>query len=70
MCLGRMPEYPQPQIYLNGMILQWVKNARYLGNIVASQLKYDMDIQLKRGQFYGSVNSLCAKFRGILQDIK
>ena len=27
MCLGRMPEYPQPQIYLNGMILQWVKNA-------------------------------------------
>ena len=45
MCLGRMPEYPQPQIYLNGMILQWVKNARHLGNIVTSQLKDDMDIQ-------------------------
>ena len=69
MCLRRMPEYPQPQIYLNGMILQWVKNARHLGNIVTSQLKDDMDIQLKRGQFYGAVNSLCAKFRGILQDI-
>ena len=69
MCLGRMPEYPQPQIYLNGMTLQWVKNARHLGNIVTSQLKDDMDIQLKRGQFYGAVNILCAKFRGILQDI-
>ena len=34
-CLGRIPEYPQPQIYLNGMILQWVKNARHLGNIVS-----------------------------------
>ena len=64
-----MPEYPQPQIYLNGMILQWVKNARHLGNIVTSQLKDDMDIQLKRGQFYGAVNSLCAKFRRKLQDI-
>ena len=28
-----------------------------------------MDIQLKRGQFHGAVNNLCAKFRGILQDI-
>ena len=38
MCLGRMSEYPQPQIYLNRMILQWVKNVRHLGNIVSSQL--------------------------------
>ena len=28
-----------------------------------------MDIQLKRGQFYGAVNSMCVKFRGILQDV-
>ena len=69
MCLGRMPEYHQPQIYLNGMILQWVTNARHLGNIVTSQLKDDMDIQLKHGQFNGVVSSLCAKFRGILQDV-
>ena len=34
MCLGRMPEYPQPQIYLNGMILQLVKNARHLGKLL------------------------------------
>ena len=45
------------------------KNARHLGNIVTSQLKDDMDIQLKHGQFYGSVNSLFAKFWGIPQDI-
>ena len=32
-------------------------------------VKDDMDIQLKRGQFYWAVNSLCAKFRGILQGI-
>ena len=36
---------------------------------ILSQLKDDMDIQSKRGQFYGAVNSLCAKFRGIRQDI-
>ena len=65
MCLGRMPEYPQPQIYLNGMILQWVKNARHLGNIVTPQVKDDMGIQLKPGQFNGAVNSLCEKFGGI-----
>ena len=28
-----------------------------------------MDIQLKLGQFHWAVNSLCEKFRGILQDI-
>ena len=38
-CLGRIPKHPQTQISLNGMILQWVKNARHLGNIVTSQLK-------------------------------
>ena len=69
MCLGRMPEYPKLQINLNGITLLWVKSARHLGNIVTSQLKDDMDIQLKRGQFHWAVNSLSAKFRQILQDI-
>ena len=56
-------EDARTQIYLDGMILQWVKNARHLENIITLQLKDDMDIQLKCGQFYGAVNSLCAKFR-------
>ena len=46
MCLGRMAEYSQPQIYLNGITLQGVNNARHLGNIFTSQLKDDMGIQL------------------------
>ena len=49
MFLGRMPECPQVQIYLNSMTLKWVKNARHLGNNVTSQLKDDMNIQLKGG---------------------
>ena len=67
--LGKMPECPQPRIGVNGMTLKWVKNARHLRNIVTSQLKDDMDIQLKRWQFYGAVNALSSKLRGILQDI-
>ena len=69
MCLRGMPEYFQPQISLNGINLQWVKNARHLENIATLQLKDDMDLQLKRGEVYGAVNGLYAKFRGILQDI-
>ena len=44
------------------------EKCKALGNIVASQLKDDVDIQLKHGQFCGAVSSLCAKFRGNRQD--
>ena len=43
--------------------------ARQLGNLITWNLKDDADaddIQLKRGRFYGSVNNLCARFKGIL----
>ena len=46
-----MPKCPQPQIYLNGMTLEWMKNARYFGNIATSQLKYDTEIQLNVNNF-------------------
>ena len=45
------------------------ENARHLGNIVTSQLKDDMDIQLKPRQFQKAVNSVCAKCRWVLPDI-
>ena len=45
------------------------ENARHFGNIVTSQLKDDMDIQLKPRQFHRAVNSVCAKCRWVLPDI-
>ena len=63
--LGRCQNVPNecPQIYLKGMDLKLMNKEIHLGNIVTSQLTDNMDIQLKRGQFYGAVNNLCAKLR-------
>ena len=67
MCVGKDGEFFQGNIYLDGEKLKWVNCARHLGNLITWNLKDD-DIQLKRGYFYGSVNNLCAKFKGILNN--
>ena len=53
-------------IYLGREKLRWVDSFKHLGNIVTPDLKDDLDIQLKRGTFFRSVNGLCAKFKGVL----
>ena len=39
---------------------------KWNGNVITADEKYDSDIQLKRGNFYRSVNGLCYKFKGTL----
>jgi len=56
-------------VYLSGEKLSWCNQVKHLGNILSYNLKDDHDIQLKRGYFYGSVNTLCAKFKCVLNDI-
>ena len=53
-------------VYLGGERLRWVDSLKHLGNIVTPDLKDDLDIQLKRGNFFRSVNGLCAKFKSVL----
>ena len=53
-------------MYLGGEKLRWVDSFRHLGNIVTPDLKDDLDIQLKGGNFFTSVNGLCAKFKNVL----
>ena len=54
--------------HLDGEKFKWVNCVRHLGNLITWNLKDDDDIQLKRGYFYRSVNNLCAKFKGILNN--
>ena len=53
-------------IYLGREKLRWVDSFKHLGNIVTPDLKDGLDIQLKRGNFFRSVNGLCAKFKKVL----
>ena len=68
MCVGKDGEFFQGNIYLDGENLKCVNCARHLGNLITWNLKDDNDIPVKRGYFYGSVNNLYAKFKGILND--
>ena len=68
MCVGKDGEFFQGNIYLDGEKLKWVNCVRHLGNLITWNLKDDDDIQLKRWYFYGSVNNLYAKFKGILNN--
>ena len=43
-----------------------VDSFRHLGNIVTPDIKDDLDIQLKRGNCFRSVNGLCANFKSVL----
>ena len=50
------------------MTLKWENIAKHSKNIVTSELKDDIRIQLKLGQFYEAVTRLCANVLGIIQD--
>ena len=68
MRVGKDGEFFQGYIYLGGEKLKLVNCASDLDNLITWNLEDDDDIQLKRGYFYGSVNNLCAKFKGILNN--
>ena len=42
-------------------MLEWTDTFKYIGNVITAEQKADSDIQVKRGNFYRSVNGLCYK---------
>ena len=50
-------------IYLQGSELQWTDNAKYLGSYVSNDLTETKEIQMKRGDLAGRVNTLLSNFR-------
>jgi len=56
-------------VYLSGEKLSWSNKVKHLGNMLSYNLDDEFDIQLKRGYFYGSVNTLCAKFKCTLNNV-
>ena len=53
-------------IQVNGNNVDWVTNARHLGNVVDNKLSDLKDINAKKGNFIASVNWLVDNFRGKL----
>ena len=66
MAFGNGHAWPDSHLYLNGKMLEWTETFKHLGNVITVDQKVDSDIQVKRGQFYRSVNGLCYKFKGTL----
>ena len=66
MAFGNGHAWPDSHLYLSGKMLEWTETFKHLGNIITVDQKVDSDIQVKRGQFYWSVNGLCYKFKGTL----
>ena len=51
-------------IQVNGNNVDWVTNARHLGNVVDNKLSDLKDINAKKGHFIASVNWFVGNFRG------
>ena len=66
MAFGNRHVCPDLHLYLDGKMLEWTDTFKHLGNVITADQKDDSDIQLKRGNFYRSVNGLCYKFKGTL----
>jgi len=60
---GKMNIDP-PQIELSGRMLRWVTQVKHLGNHISCDLSEDRDIQAKRGDLVGRVNTLLANCYG------
>ena len=63
MAFGNRHVCPDLHLYLDGKMLEWTDTFKHLGNVITVDQKDDSDIQLKRGNFYRSVNGLCYKFK-------
>ena len=59
-----------PKLYLNGMVLNFVTNEKYLGVFISNDLYDDSDIQRQTRSIYARGNSLVRKFRNCSDDIK
>ena len=52
-------------IYLNGTVIKWQNNVKYLGNILSHDLSDAADIKFKKGSFIGAVNKLNYVFSSV-----
>ena len=68
MCFSRKPTCRDINILLSGEKLHRSNHVKHLGNTLSHNLSDEIDVQVKRGHFYGFVNILCAKFKCVLGD--
>ena len=64
-CYGSNSSTIVRNIYLNGAILEWKLNVKYLGNILSHDLSDAADIKRKKGSFITAVNKLNYVFKNV-----
>ena len=69
MCFSRKPTCRDINVLLSGEKLHWSNHVKHLGNTLSHNLSDEIDVQVKRGHFYGLVNTVCAKFKCVLGDL-
>ena len=64
-CYGNNASTVVRNIYLNGVIIEWQLNVKYLGNILSHDLSDAADVKRKKGSFIGAVNKLNYVFKNV-----
>ena len=64
-CYGNNTSTSIRPIYLNGEVIKWQNDVKYLGNILSHDLSDAADIRLKKGSFITSVNKLNYVFNAV-----
>ena len=60
----------EPVVELGGVPMKWAKSVKHLGNIVSSNLSEANEIEYKRGDLFGRVNSLLGNFSGMSRRVR
>ena len=64
-CYGSNITTPIRPIRLNGVIIDWQHNVKYLGNILSHDLSDAADVKRKKGSFITAVNKLNYVFKNV-----
>ena len=64
-CYGVNVSTPIKPIYLNGDVIKWQTEVKYLGNILSHDLSDAADIRVKKGSFITAVNKLNYVFKAV-----
>ena len=70
-CLAftRKPRASYPQMMLGHMQLEWTRQAKHLGNIVSSTLDERQDVDRKKSDLFGRVNTMLGNLHGVSENV-
>jgi len=69
-CFSRKRASVPPSLCLAGVSMKWTEEVKHLGNIINCDLNEQNEINVKRGDLVGRVNSILANFNFVSNDVK